>query len=170
MHRASALILSALFLGATSAAAQQAPQGCHGPRQKQFDFWVGSWEVTDSAGGTVLGINDVTSEEQGCLIHEHWVGSRGGTGQSFDYFDRPKGAWQQDWVGSGGDILHLVGQFEGGAMVLEGDAPAGPGVTAHHRAMWIPQPDGRVRQYWRQTTDGGKTWTIAFDGWYRKRP
>lgn len=147
--------------------AQQAPPGCLAGEHRQFDFWVGSWTVTDSAGSVNYGTNDVTSEEAGCLVHEHWVGSRGGTGQSFNYYDPVRRVWEQDWVGSGGMFLHLVGHLEDGAMVLEGDQQQGS-VTAHHRAMWIPEPDGRVRQYWRQTTDGGRTWTMVFDGYYRK--
>jgi hypothetical protein len=30
-------------------------------------------------------------------------------------------------------------------------------------------PDGRVRQTFQQSTDAGKTWTVSFDGYYRKR-
>ena len=29
--------------------------------------------------------------------------------------------------------------------------------------------DGTVRQFWRSSNDGGATWTVAFDGLYRKR-
>ena len=160
---------AALLLGASTLAAQQSPPGCRDAARRQFDFWLGRWEVTDSAGATVYGTNDITSEEAGCLVHEHWIGSRGGSGQSLNYHDPHRQVWQQDWVGSGGENLHLIGRLENGAMVLEGDAPDQAGVMAHHRAMWIPQPDGRVRQYWRSTTDGGRTWAMVFDGWYRKK-
>jgi hypothetical protein len=27
-----------------------------------------------------------------------------------------------------------------------------------------------VRQVWESSTDGGKTWTVAFDGTYTARP
>lgn len=157
-----------LLLAGPLAAQQGPPPGCTAADHRQFDFWLGSWSVTDSAGGTVYGSSEVTNEEQGCLIHEHWSGSRGGTGQSFNYWDPNQRRWEQDWVGSGGGMLHLYGRLEGGAIVMEGDQPQG-NLTAHHRAMWIPQADGRVRQYWRQTTDGGKTWTNVFDGYYKKR-
>jgi hypothetical protein len=30
-------------------------------------------------------------------------------------------------------------------------------------------PDGRVRQHWETSKDGGATWTTAFDGYYRRR-
>ncbi|HET7042606.1 MAG TPA: hypothetical protein VFI13_11325, partial [Gemmatimonadales bacterium] len=57
--------------------------------------------------------------------------------------------------------------LENGAMVLEGDQVKA-GVSSRQKVMWIPEPDGRVRQFWQQSVDGGKTWTVAFDGWYRR--
>jgi hypothetical protein len=53
-------------------------------------------------------------------------------------------------------------------MILEGDSASPTGVSMRNRVAWIPQTDGRVRQYWRTSTDGGKTWQVSFDGWYRK--
>lgn len=157
-----------LLLPAVLVAQQGPPPGCVQPEQRQFDFWVGSWTVTDSAGAVTFGSSSVTSEERGCLIHEHWSGSRGGTGQSLNYFDLSKSQWEQDWVAStAGGTVHLYGHLEDGAMILEGDQQKG-GVASRQRVMWIPEPDGRVRQFWRQSVDGGKTWTVVFDGWYRK--
>ena len=46
-------------------------------------------------------------------------------------------------------------------------APNGAPVV--QRISWTPEPDGRVRQMWQQSRDGGKTWTVAFDGWYRRK-
>jgi hypothetical protein len=164
------VLIGALLAGAPLTGQQGPPPGCTTPEYRQFDYWVGDWNVTDSAGGTLYGTNNVTLEESTCLIHEHWAGSRGGTGQSFNYYDPRRQVWQQDWVASNaGSSLHLVGKLEGNAMVLEADMPGPNATTIHHKAMWIPQPDGRVRQYWRQTTDGGKTWTIVFDGYYKKK-
>ena len=165
------LLFAALLLGVSALSAQQGPPpGCTSPEFRQFDYWVGAWIVTDSAGGTPYGTNDVTLEESGCVIHEHWAGSRGGTGQSFNYWDPRTKVWQQDWVASNaGSSLHLIGHLEGTTMVLEADVPGPNGTAVHHKAMWIPEPDGRVRQYWRSTTDGGQRWAMVFDGWYRKK-
>ena len=55
-------------------------------------------------------------------------------------------------------------------MVLEGDGMGPSGTVVRQRAAWTPQPDGRVRQFWQQSSDGGTTWTVAFDGWYRRKP
>lgn len=57
--------------------------------------------------------------------------------------------------------------FENGAMVLEGET-AGP---VKQRIRWY-QVDGdpdRVRQLWESSDDGGKSWTVAFDGLYVRK-
>ena len=38
------------------------------------------------------------------------------------------------------------------------------------RITWTPLDDGRVRQHWEATTDGGKAWSTVFDGYYARRP
>jgi len=54
-----------------------------------------------------------------------------------------------------------------------GDQPSGvlarPGAPCDPFNPWMPLQDGRVRQHWEATTDGGKTWTTVFDGYYSRR-
>jgi hypothetical protein len=169
MNRLLPVVLGILLFSGT-AAAQQPPPGCATPEYRQFDFWVGDWTVTDSAGGTTYGTNLVTREESGCLLHEHWKGSQGGTGQSLNFYDRQGQYWQQVWVASGGDVLRLTGHFDGSSMVLEGDGPSPSGRPIRNRIAWTPQPDGRVRQVWSTSADSGASWKVGFDGWYRKQP
>ena len=38
-----------------------------------MDFWVGEWDVTNE--GSKAGVNRITKEEAGCLIHEQWTGN-----------------------------------------------------------------------------------------------
>ncbi len=173
MRRTTLLLAFCLATGASAAGAQSPPPGCKTPMHRQFDFWIGEWTVTDSARKVVMGRNSVTLEDSGCTIHEHWVaaGSVPNTGQSLNAYDLVTGKWGQDWIGSGGDVLHLRGGLRDGAMVLEqeGPNPGGSGVL-HQRVTWTPKPDGRVRQLWETSTDGGRTWSVSFDGWYAKTP
>jgi len=170
MRRVLSLAVLLPLLIARLQAQQAPPAACTSDVHHQFDFWVGDWEVTDSAGQTVYGTNRVVREEGGCLIHENWVGSRGGSGQSLNFFDPLLQKWEQAWVGSDGLILQMVGGLHRDSMVLEGEALAQGGARVKQRAAWTPQADGRVRQFWEQSTDGGSTWTVAFDGWYRRKP
>lgn len=149
--------------------AQAPPPACTAPDFRQFDFWVGEWNVTDSTGKTPYGTSSITREEGGCLIHEHWSGSNGSTGQSFNFYNSTRHDWTQVWVASSGGQLHLVGKFDGGAMGMEGTSTGPGGTPVLQRITWTPGPDGRVRQLWQQSVDGGRTWTVGFDGWYRRR-
>ncbi len=170
MARRPLLLLTLLALMTGQAEAQQSPPpACTSPERRAFDFWIGDWTVSDSAMTTAYGTNLITREEDGCLIHEHWVGSRGGSGQSLNFWDTETRQWVQVWVGSGGESLRLVGNLDGGRMVLTGKSRGPKGELVEHRAVWSREPDGRVRQYWRSTQDGGKTWQMVIDGWYRQK-
>ena len=165
-----------LALGGRPMAAQQTPappasppRDCSAPEHRQFDFWEGDWTVTDSAGQVSYGTSRITREESGCLLRERWTGARGGTGQSLNFYDRVTGTWAQVWVASNGTVLRLTGGLAGAAMRLEG--ASGTGASAvRNRITWTPQPDGRVRQTWTVSRDGGATWQPSFDGWYRRTP
>ena len=147
-----------------------APPRCDTPEFRQFDFWAGEWDVTSAADGSVQGTNSVTRTLEGCVLQEHWRGAGGMEGTSFNLWDRADGRWHQVWVDSHGTRLDLAGGMRDGSMVLEGADRKGPrGGAVRDRITWTPMPDGRVRQHWEQTRDGGATWTTAFDGLYKRR-
>ena len=76
-------------------------------------------------------------------------------------------AWRQCWVDAKGGSLNLLGGLEGASMVLRGTTE-GPRGRVLERITWTPLPDGRVRQLWEQSPDGGATWTVSFDGYYTR--
>jgi len=155
----------AVAAGAKSAAPAKA---CATPEYRQFDFWIGSWNVTDPRGHAA-GTNDVTLEHDGCVLHEHWVGAKGGTGSSFNLYDAVSKHWHQTWVDDGGTLLELSGGFVDGRMVLQGPGQGSKGEPAVNRIIWEKLQDGRVRQTWTVSPDDGKSWAIAFDGFYTKK-
>lgn len=162
------LFLLAVTLLARPLVAQGGPPaGCESAEARQFDFWVGNWNVT--VGDNQAGTNDVTLEESRCVIHEHWTGSRGGTGQSFNFYDRGAGKWHQFWVDNAGNYLHLTGTYADGRLVLTGTAPGADGRPADQRLTFFKNADGSVRQLWETSADQGKSWQVAFDGLYRRR-
>jgi hypothetical protein len=149
-------------------AAQPAP--CAGPEFRQFDFWLGHWKVT--ANGQVAGDSRIESILEGCAVLETWTGASGNRGKSLNVWNRALGAWEQFWIDSAGDRLLLRGGLrDGGAsgkiMVLDNVHEAGPGVR-RERITWTALDDGRVRQLWEMSTDGGATWNVEFDGLYTR--
>jgi len=82
-------------------------------------------------------------------------------------YDAPRKVWHQTWVDNQGGLLALEGGLRGASMVLEGKQPGPQGGEQTSRITWTPNADGTVRQLWEISTDGGKSWTTAFDGLYR---
>ena len=143
------------------------PRPCSTPLQRQFDFWIGTWDVTDPAG-KFAGTNRIEPADGGCVLTESWSSARGGyTGRSLNSVGND-GRWRQTWVDSSGLRLELVGGVVDGKMVLEGETPAtGAGaLPVKNRITWSPEPERRLRQHWETSADGGKTYTTAFDGMY----
>lgn len=147
--------------------AQRPKQRCDGPEFRQFDFWVGTWTVRQ-ADGSEAGTNRITAIEEGCALLEQWQGRGGGTGTSLNFYDRNDRRWHQAWMSNSGGALRLSGELRDKRMVLQSDAPGTDGVL--HRITWSQPGEGRVRQHWESSGDGGHSWKTAFDGMYSKRP
>lgn len=168
------LIAIAVLLFTRAAAAQEdaAPpsneptaERCRSPEHRQFDFWIGTWEVRDTAG-QVTGHNEIRRVAGGCALYEDWRGVEGGGGVSINTYDAERGLWTQRWVGVGA-TLWLEGGLENGAMVLAGTSPRRtPRGAVLDRITWTPLADGRVRQVWDLSFDSGETWTRSFIGFY----
>lgn len=168
------LILSADLALAQSAPTPAAsptprPRPCTTALHRQFDFWIGRWDVANPSG-QFAGANRITAIDRGCALHESWSSGAGGyTGQSLNSVGAD-GKWRQTWVDSSGLRLELTGGLVGSSMVLEGDTPPSDpkAPPTKNRITWTPEGSNRVRQHWETSTDLGKTWTTAFDGRYHR--
>ena len=162
--------VTALFLLApTSARAQTVPPAppppaCQTAEYRQFDFWVGEWEVF-LPNGKKAGDSRIESIAAGCALLENWSGNGGFSGKSVNMYDRIDQRWHQSWVDSSGSRLDLAGVFAEKRMVLSSAAKAGP----LQRIAWSVNDDGSVRQLWEASSDEGKTWAVQFDGKYVRR-
>lgn len=137
------------------------------PEYRQFDFWIGEWDV--QAGGQQAGASSVQLILGDCVIFENWTGARGMTGKSFNIYNAAKAKWQQTWVDSTGNVLELYGEFKDGAMRLVGEKPGPNGGKIINKLSFFPLEGGRVRQLWESSQDDGKTWSTAFDGLYSRK-
>lgn len=158
--------LSALVLVSTAVA--QTPPPVPPPEARQFDFWIGAWEVF-SPDGKKQGENRIEPMAGGWGLREDWTGTGGYTGQSLNTWMPDKQQWQQFWIGVGGALELAGGLNDQGEMVLGGKSTGPDGKETRQRITWTPNPDGTVRQHWEQSPDGGQSWTTVFDGLYRKK-
>lgn len=141
----------------------------HQERFGDFDFWVGDWTV-HTADGTYAGQNSIARSERGCVLTENWVGASGGTGMSVNYFDMATDEWVQVWNSAGGSQIHMRGGLTDSGMSMSGTIHyVATGTTAPFRGLWTLLEDGRVRQYFEQSSDGGETWSSWFEGFYTRQ-
>ncbi|MGH9750651.1 MAG: hypothetical protein ACRD6R_12090 [Candidatus Polarisedimenticolia bacterium] len=152
-----------------AAASAPDPPPCSAPEFRQFDFWIGDWEV-HAPDGRLAGINRIETILGGCALQERWTGSGPGRGTSLNFFEPAAGRWNQVWIDNEGMVLRLGGGLRSGRMILEGEIPGGPGRPVRHRITWTPLDGGRIRQRWESSSDAGATWTTLFDGHYTRRP
>jgi hypothetical protein len=169
-HLCIAAALLALVPTTPPSAAQTAAAGakpCQAVEHRQFDFWVGTWDVFGPAGKKV-GENRIELIADGCALFEQWSGNGGSTGRSLNIYDATDRRWHQTWVDNSGTLLVLAGGLVERSMVMSmsGPHPTDPNATALQRIAWTPAGDGSVRQLWELSSDGGRTWTVLFDGRY----
>lgn len=135
----------------------------------QFDFWLGEWDV-QLADGTYAGANSISRAQQGCVLIEKWSGVSGGTGMSINYLEGASGQWVQIWNAAGGTQIAIRGGMTDAGMLLVGKIhTVSNSTTADFRGLWTLLPDGRVRQFFEQSGDGGVTWAPWFEGFYTRR-
>lgn len=167
----SLTLLLPLVAGAQEAVpAAPAAAACIADDYRQFDFWIGDWNV--SSDSLPAGTNSIHRVHNGCALQENWQGSGAGgiSGSSFNIYDQATGRWHQTWVDAGGNLLLLDGGLVDGSMVMSGTRPARDGSgLVQHRITWTPGEDGSVRQLWEASKDDGLTWAVLFDGHYTRK-
>ena len=132
---------------------------------RQFDFWIGDWDVKVMAGEQI-GTSVITNDVNGFLLTEKWMNCNGGTGTSISFYDPGEQKWMQTWVDERGTVVRYSGTFVDGEMRMEGTRTMANGETMLCRKRYTPQADGTVRQVNENSDDGGETWSITFDGTY----
>lgn len=145
----------------------------HEARARDFDFWIGDWDVRP-VGAPPVGPparNTVTLENNGCTVVEHWVAAGGSEGQSFNLYDRSLGKWRQTWVDNVGGQHDYRGGLVGRDMVFEGDTPAPNGALGRlpTKLTFFHISDDSVRQFSEVSNDSGRTWTTAYNLLYVRR-
>jgi hypothetical protein len=141
------------------------------PESRQFDFWIGDWEVRDNQRGQgVAGSSHVESILGGCVIFENWTGSLGGSGKSFNAWNPELRCWQQNWMDDSGNVTNFTdGHLANGALTLMAEKIGPDGKKFKSRLTFFNLGPNQVRQLSEQSVDGGVTWTVAYDFNYLRK-
>jgi len=144
------------------------------PHTREFDFWIGDWDVYITGSNTVVGKSKIESASGGCMVLENWtaVGGQPHNGKSMNFVDPTTSKWAQVWVGSSGinnlNITHFYnGEYRDGAMRFVFDREV-QGTKIIGRFIFFNEGSNQVRQFNEQSLDNGKTWTTSYDYTYKR--
>lgn len=136
---------------------------------KQFDFWIGEWDVFNLQGQKV-GTSIIQQISAGCGILENWRDAFGNEGKSINFYDANTQKWYQYWIGAAGGPQRYSGVYRDGALRYEGEPVTASGRVTLSRLTFFNLDANTVRQFAEQSADEGKTWTVTYDLKYvRKR-
>ncbi len=136
-------------------------------KYKEFDFWIGEWNVYKQGTDSIVGKSKIESIVDGMVIKETYHSTTSQyQGTSLNKYNPRIDKWEQFWVDNSGLSLHIVGNLVNGKMVLENQITSKKG-TIFNKIEWQKNNDGTVRQTWYQSSDEGTSWKAVFDGEYR---
>jgi len=167
-------MISAILLGANTrvifsqSTPGNAPAPCGSAEYRQFDFWVGRWDVyPKKKPETKVAQSLIERLYSGCAIRENWMPLKGGDGGSLNSFQAEDRLWHQVWTDSSGAWVQFKGKWNGKALVVEGVWPQPGHPKQWTRMTYTPLGDGSVEQAGESSDDEGKTWQSSFDFIYR---
>lgn len=157
---------------AGSNAQAQGAQGCKSPEHRQFDFWVGTWDVYPTGQTKQVARSLIENLYGGCVIRENWMPTTGNPGGSLNTYTPEDGRWHQVWMDSSNALVTFEGALADGKMVLTGPWKGAlkPGQDGIVRMTYSKLEGGAVRQEGQISTDKGATWKPYFDFTYRPVP
>ncbi|HEY0679246.1 MAG TPA: tetratricopeptide repeat protein [Chitinophagaceae bacterium] len=148
---------------------------CKGhPLKRQFDFWVGEWDVFVTGTNFKAGHSLIQKASGDCMILENWtgLGPVPNNGKSMNYVNPQTNKWEQLWIGSGGSGNNVSrfydGEYKDSVMqfVYEASTPQGKQTG---RFRFFNQGTDQVRQLNETSPDGGKTWNKVYDFTYKRK-
>ena len=171
MKRVVTFSLLLATLAATASFAQDSTKtakACSAPEFRQFDFWVGDWDLTwgDSGRGT----NIITRELDNCVIEEHFSAEPKGTfdGRSVSTYDVKYHRWLQTWVDNSGGYLDFVGGWTGEKMIFWREAVTDSG-SFLQRMVYYDIEKNSLDWKWEKSTDGGANWQTLWQIHYKRK-
>lgn len=138
---------------------------------RQFDFWLGEWEVSTTQGGVPAGNSKIELILEDCVVQENWK-SQSSTyaGKSYNIYNAALKRWEQYWVDNVGGNIFFYGGLKDGVMDYWTDELRQPdGTKLKRHLQFIKLGPDTVRQFSQGSSDGGKTWKVEYDFMYRRK-
>ena len=163
---AVALGLAVSSSGQTPPAAATPPPACASPAHRQFDFWVGQWDVYRPDTNAQVATSLIENLYDNCAIRENWMPFKGTAGGSINVYRPKSGEWLQVWTDGANELHTYHGRWTGKIMEFEGEAKDAADVGRKVKMTYEPMPDGSVVQTGYNWSDKG--WVLNYQFSYRK--
>ena len=145
-------------------------------KAREFDFWIGEWDVYITGTPTLVGHSLIQKISEGCAILENYTAVRNPyNGKSINYYDGEKKKWEQIWVGSSGveppasDVNRFFeGEYKDSAMHFTFKTTV-QGKPAIGNFIFYNLGKDKVRQYQETSIDDGKTYQVVYDFTYLRK-
>jgi tetratricopeptide (TPR) repeat protein len=139
---------------------------------RQFDFWLGEWDVSTTQGAVPAGTSKIELILEDCVVQENWKSlSSPYSGKSYNIYDAALKRWEQYWVDNVGGNIFFHGELskDGVMDYWTDDIPQSSGPALRRHLQFIAMGADKVRQFSRGSTDGGKTWNVEYDFTYVRK-
>jgi len=139
------------------------------PSPRDFDFWLGTWNVWWGPGDDDRGRNVITQTFGGYVVEERFDG-RPGTelqGLSVTVYDEHRGLWRQTWVDDTANYFALEGgPVDGGELHLLCRTHNAAGREAVYRMRFFDLARDSLTWAWERSLDAEQTfeelWRIDY--------
>ena len=148
---------------------------CSSSQFRQFDFWIGEWDVFGKTGQKA-GDSKISLILDSCIILEEWTSANMQqglryAGKSFNTWNAATKEWQQTWVdNTGNTTAYTHGKYEEKKIIFKTDPfPFSKDTIAVRRLTFFDLGKDKVRQLGEITKDKGATWATEYDLEYRRK-
>ncbi len=140
-----------------------------GQTGNEFDFWVGTWELTWNQGDTATGkgLNRIVRTLDGKVIQEHFEATDAGPitgykGTSISVYNPRNKSWHQAWADNQGGYINFIGEVDGDKRIFKTPPQQQGDQVIISRMVFYDIGTDKFTWDWERTTDGGETWNLQW--------
>ena len=141
------------------------------PENRQFDFWLGEWNVSTTQGAVPSGNSKIELILEDCVVQENWKSLNSPyAGRSYNIYNASLKRWEQYWVDNVGGNIFFYGGLKDGVMdYWTDDLPQPDGTKLKRHLQFFKLGPDSVRQFSQGSSDGGKSWQVEYDFTYIRK-